>query len=263
MKKFIIVVAKSFLYFIGWAMLASFIPLPNTEIPAIWRFWAELVPFLCIVGITFLFWLIERRKTQVFPICHFAKDCVIGILGGAVWLGLTFLIMLFLGVLKVESVNTVSFLWLWIFSVFINTVMQELLVRGYLYQLIKGNYNVVCATIISSALFTFMHGGAFEAGIIPVLNVLSMSLLMTVVLEYTHSLLVPIIMHFFWNAVGAVILGGVSLAEDYPHLFTITFDGSTLLSGGIYKMEGSIVVLILNLILIAVLMFFLRQRAKE
>ena len=70
-------------------------------------------------------------------------------------------------------------------------------------------------------------------------------------------------MHSFWNAVGAVILGGVSLAEDYPHLFTITFDGSTLLSGGIYKMEGSIVVLILNLILIAVLMFFLRQRAKE
>lgn len=262
MKKLLITTAKTLFYFIGWALLAGLIPLPDAESPAIWRFWAELIPFLCIVGISLLFWLIEKRKIQIFPICHVAKDCVIGILGGAVWLGLTFLIMLFLGVLKVESSNAVSLLWLWIFSVFINTVMQELLVRGYLYQMIKVNYNVTAATIISSALFTFMHGGAFEAGIIPVLNVLSMSLLMTVILEYTQSLLVPIIMHFFWNAVGAIILGGVSLAEDYPHLFTTVFSGSTLLSGGIYKMEGSIVVLALNLILLAVFMVLQTKKRK-
>ena len=242
MKKLLITTAKTLFYFIGWALLAGLIPLPDAESPAIWRFWAELIPFLCIVGISLLFWLIEKRKIQIFPICHVAKDCVIGILGGAVWLGLTFLIMLFLGVLKVESSNAVSLLWLWIFSVFINTVMQELLVRGYLYQMIKVNYNVTAATIISSALFTFMHGGAFEAGIIPVLNVLSMSLLMTVILEYTQSLLAPIIMHFFWNTVGAIILGGVSLAEDYPHVLTTVFSGSAFLSGGIYKIDRKSVV---------------------
>ena len=49
--------------------------------------------------------------------------------------------------------------------------MQELLVRGYLYQMIKTKHNIIAATIVSTALFTFMHGGAFEAGIIPVLNV--------------------------------------------------------------------------------------------
>lgn len=262
MKKLLITTAKTLFYFIGWALLAGLIPLPDAESPAIWRFWAELIPFLCIVGISLLFWLIEKRKIQIFLICHVAKDCVIGILGGAVWLGLTFLIMLFLGVLKVESSNAVSLLWLWIFSVFINTVMQELLVRGYLYQMIKVNYNVTAATIISSALFTFMHGGAFEAGIIPVLNVLSMSLLMTVILEYTQSLLAPIIMHFFWNTVGAIILGGVSLAEDYPHVLTTVFSGSAFLSGGIYKMEGSIVVLFLNLILIAVFMVLHTKKRK-
>ena len=262
MKKLLITTAKTLFYFIGWALLAGLIPLPDAESPAIWRFWAELIPFLCIVGISLLFWLIEKRKIQIFPICYVAKDCVIGILGGAVWLGLTFLIMLFLGVLKVESSNAVSLLWLWIFSVFINTVMQELLVRGYLYQMIKVNYNVTAATIISSALFTFMHGGAFEAGIIPVLNVLSMSLLMTVILEYTQSLLAPIIMHFFWNTVGAIILGGVSLAEDYPHVLTTVFSGSAFLSGGIYKMEGSIVVLFLNLILIAVFMVLHTKKRK-
>ena len=75
-------------------------------------------------------------------------------------------------------------LWLWLFSAFINGVMQEVLVRGYLYQMIKNNYNIVVAVLISTGLFTFAHGGAFEAGILPVLNVITMSLFVTAVLVY-------------------------------------------------------------------------------
>ncbi|MDF2872604.1 MAG: amino terminal protease family [Anaerocolumna sp.] len=71
---------------------------------------------------------------------------------------------------------------------------------------------------------------------------------MTAVLEHTESLLAPIIIHFIWNAVGAIILGGVSLADDYPSLINTTLSGNQLISGGIYKMEGSIVVLILNIV---------------
>lgn len=74
--------------------------------------------------------------------------------------------------------------------------MQEVLVRGYLYQMIKNNYNIVVAVLISTGLFTFAHGGAFEAGILPVLNVITMSLFVTAVLEYTESLVAPIVIHF-------------------------------------------------------------------
>ena len=90
----------------------------------------------------------------------------------------------------------------------------------------------------------------------PVLNVVTMSLLMTAVLEYTQSLLAPTLMHFIWNSIGSVILGGVALAEDYPHLYRTEFTGNVLLSGGAPKMEGSLVVLIVNLLLIAVLASF-------
>ena len=69
-------------------------------------------------------------------------------------------------------------------------------------------------------------------------------------LDITNSLIAPIIVHFLWNSVGAIILGGVSLAEDYPHLFNMTFGGNQLLSGGIYKIEGSVVVFVLNVIMI-------------
>ncbi|MFO3717086.1 CPBP family intramembrane glutamic endopeptidase [Anaerococcus sp. ENR1011] len=143
-------------------------------------------------------------------------------------------------------------LGIWMVSALINTIMQELLVRGYIYQLLKKEYSIMIATIVSTLLFTFMHGGAFEAGPIAVINVLTMSLLMTIILEYTNSLLIPIIMHFIWNVMGGIIFGTVSLAEDYPHLYNIEITGNTIISGGIFKMEGSIFVFIINIVMIII-----------
>ena len=141
--------------------------------------------------------------------------------------------------------------------------MQEVLVRGYLYQMIKNNYNIVVAVLISTGLFTFAHGGAFEAGILPVLNVITMSLFVTAVLEYTDSLIATIVIHFLWNGVGAIILGGVSLAEDYPHLFNMVISGNSILSGGSCKIEGSIVVLVMNLTLILGFVMAKKKRDKN
>ena len=107
-------------------------------------------------------------------------------MAGIIWIGMVTLILISFGTMRIVEHNIVFMLWLWIFSVFINTIMQELLVRGYLYQMLKTNYNVFVATIITTALFTFMHGGAFEAGIIPVMNVLTMSLLMYAIFNCSH-----------------------------------------------------------------------------
>ncbi len=262
MKKLLIMTGKTLIFFVGWALLASLSPIPNLSNGAVWRFWAELIPFLSIVGLTIIFWLFEKRKIKLHIVSSPLKNSAIGIVAGIIWIGMVTLILISFGTMRIVEHNIVFMLWLWIFSVFINTIMQELLVRGYLYQMLKTNYNVFVATIITTALFTFMHGGAFEAGIIPVMNVLTMSLLMTIVLEYTQSLIAPIMMHFIWNCVGAIILGGVSLADDYPNLFVTEFTGNVLLSGGTPKMEGSIVVLILNIVLILGFAFLLKKRQR-
>lgn len=49
-------------------------------------------------------------------------------------------------------------------------------------------------------------------------------------------------------------------ADDYPHLLNMTFSGSDLLSGGECKIEGSIVVLVVNAILLAVLIGLQRKK---
>ena len=64
---------------------------------------------------------------------------------------------------------------------------------------------------------------------------------------------------FYSYTIGAIILGGVSVASDYPNLLNSTFQGNPLVSGGSYKIEGSIIVFVVNVILIAYL-FILNKR---
>lgn len=250
LKKFLTLIVKVIVFFVGWAVLAGLIPIVPSDNPAVWRFWAEFIPLLVVVAFNLIFWLIEKRKIHIPVLGNPILSLGVGALVGVIWLGVAVGVMVLTGLMTFAGDNLVDFLWLWIISAFLNVIMQELLVRGYLYQLIKSNCGIIAATILTTALFTFMHGGAFEAGIVPVLNIVTMSLFMTAVLEYTGSLLSSIVIHSIWNIFGAIILGGVSLADDYPHLLNTTFSGNQLLSGGACKIEGSIIVLILNIVLL-------------
>lgn len=247
MKKVLSVSIKTIIFFVGWAICVSVIPIPDTASAVIWRFWAELIPLLSVIAITLIFWLADQKKIRLHLTGKPVYNIILGGVTGTIWLGASVGILSILGVVQIEGKNQIAMLWLWLLAAFLNTVMQEMLVRGYLYQMIKSNGSIAAAIIVSTGLFTFAHGGAFEAGILPVLNVITMSLFMTAVLEYTGSLIAPIVIHFLWNGVGAIILGGVSLAEDYPHLFDMTIHGNPILSGGSCKIEGSIIVLFMNL----------------
>ena len=65
MKKLLITGTKAIIFFVGWTVLAGLLPIPDFQNGAVWRFWAELIPFLCIVGFTLIFWLIEKRKVEM------------------------------------------------------------------------------------------------------------------------------------------------------------------------------------------------------
>lgn len=261
MKKAAITTLKITGFFLGWAVLASILPLSSSEIPAIWRLWAEIMPLLAIIAFTFLFWLIEKRRVKLHLFENPVKGVILGIITGAVWLAIPVFIMYIAKMIHFDGMNSISLFHVWVLAAFLNVIMQELLVRGYLYQMIRQNHNIAAAVLITSILFTVLHGGALEAGIVPALNVFTMSLLMTAVLEYTGSIIAPLIMHFLWNGIGALVLGGVSLADDYPNLCNMTFTGNEILSGGVCKIEGSIIVLFINVILI-ILFMILKNKLK-
>lgn len=250
-------------FFLGWAILSAFLPLPERVEPAVWRLWAEITPLFGIAVFTLAFWLVEKRKLRLCLWNHPSRGISVGIAAGIVWLGLDVGMLLLCGVIHFEGKNPVPHLPIWMLAAFLNVITQELLIRGYLYQMLKHTYSLSAAAIATSVLFTLLHGGAFEAGLVPVLNVLSTSLLLSVILEYTGSLIAPVMMHFLWNGIGAMILGVISLADDYPHLLSFRFTGGKLLTGGECGLEGSVVVLVFNLIWILFFAFLGKKRTDK
>lgn len=262
LKNLINPILKTILFFIGWSILISLTPDIKGNNPAYLRLWWEFSPFIAVLLFSFVFsFIIDKGKNKIPVFKNFSKNLFRGVILGLFWLGSVVLILSLTRTMVIQGSNSISLLWVWILASFFNVIMQELLVRGYLYQLWKQKYNVFVATIVTTSLFTLVHGGAFEAGFIAVINVVSTSILLTVLLEYTESIIAPIMAHFIWNTIGSIVLGGVSLASDYPNLFNSVFKGNTLLSGGNYKIEGSIIVLVVNIILI--LCFYLLSKKKK
>lgn len=262
MRKLFITISKTILFFVGWAVLVGFTPDIPTDNPAILRLGWEFTPLLTIIVFTLVFvFVLEKRNIKVPIFNDFYKNFFIGIVTGFLWLGSVVVILMLTGIMVIQGENKVEYILIWMLSSLLNVVMQELLIRGYLYQLFKKNYNAIISGFLTTISFTAMHGGAFEAGIIPVLNIITMSIFVILLLEYTGTLLAPIIVHFVWNTIGCIILGGVSLASDYPNLLNSIFKGNILLSGGIYKIEGSIIVLVINILLIVT--FFLLNKNKN
>lgn len=260
MKKLVSTVLKTVIFFLGWAIFISFTPDIKTDNQAYMRLWWEFAPFAMLVLFSVIFIsLIEKGKIKIPVASRFFKNSIIGVLIGVLWLGSVVAVLFLTKTMNIQDQNNIDYIWLWIVASLLNVVMQELLVRGYLYQLWKQNYNVIVATVLTTILFAAMHGGAFEAGIIPVLNVVSMSVFVTLLLEYTGTIVAPIIAHFIWNTIGAIIFGGVSLASDYPHLLNSTFQGKPFISGGNFKIEGSIIVLVVNLFLITTLFILIKR----
>lgn len=181
------------------------------------------------------------------------KSIAIGIVLGMIWIILPSCILFSSKNLYVLEKNQVENLSLWIISAVINVIMQELLIRGYIYELLKINYNKKLAILATTILFTLLHGVAIEAGFVAIINVITMNLFINCLYEYEDNLIAPILAHAIWNVIGAIFLNVVSLASDYPSLINVKAYGKVLISGGAYKIEASILVTILN---IAFMLYF-------
>lgn len=259
MKKGLIIFLKIVIFFVGWAVLSGIVNIPSDN-PAIWRFFAELIPLVVIILFTIIFLCIEKRTVKIPVIENVGRGTATGVIVGLAWIGISSGILIFTHQLTIIKKIEVPMLWLWITSAFFNVVMQELLVRGYIYQLLKSKYNIPVAIVVTTAMFTLLHGGAFEVGLLPVINVITMCLFTTALYESEKTIIAPTMAHAVWNIIGAIVLGVVSLADDYPRLYTFIPSGNEILSGGNYDIEASVVVLVINIILM--LFFYYRYKKK-
>jgi hypothetical protein len=92
--------------------------------------------------------------------------------------------------------------------VLVNSITQEVLVRGYVLQTIERSFGGAAAVLVSSLTFTGLHAGALvEGGILPGFNLFAAGLLLGVAFTTTRTLWLPIGLHFSWNFLQGPVLG--------------------------------------------------------
>lgn len=230
--------------------------------PAWLRLYNELVPLTAAVVATWLMTRYFNKDNIKVPFNVSRASWITGIVTGSVWIGLALIIAYGFQSLHVVARMPVSSPLVWVIALAFNTAMQELLVRGYLFKLLEVRHSVIVATIVTTVLFVGLHGPDFGPYGLGLLNVTTASLLFTELLMHTKGLLAPIIAHFIWNLIGGILLNVVVLAEDYPSYLHSTLSGASFLSGGAAKLEGSIVVFVVNAALVSWFYYRIKQETK-
>lgn len=127
-------------------------------------------------------------------------------------------------------------------AMLINTMTQEVLVRGYIQQTIQSQYGVALAIIISSFIFMLLHLGAIKGAPLPAVNLFAAGILLGIAYAITNNLWLPIALHFGWNFLQGPVLGltvsGQSVDSGWK-VFRLA--GPNLFTGGAFGLEGGLV----------------------
>jgi membrane protease YdiL (CAAX protease family) len=141
-----------------------------------------------------------------------------------------------------------GFPWLELVAVYLPAaVHEELVFRGYPYQKLR-TLNRPVAILLMAVVFAAMHAG--NRGMTPIAftNLLLAGVLLTLAYERYRRLWLPIALHLVWNLLCGPILGyDVSGYIPTASVLTTRGAGAPWLTGGIFGIEGSVWILVVEL----------------
>ena len=265
------------LFFLGWGILLSLFILPFTSHIAKWQqskplelmLASNIVSTITILAAT---WIMTRfidyrpLKTIGLSFDHFFRDLFAGLGVGIAWIGVSVGFAWIFGF--ASSVVTVGFSWsvlmLSAIAMLFNVVTQELLLCGFILQTIRRQSNTLIAVIVSSVLFASYHAGAFHGELLPIVNVFAAGILFCLAYIITNNLWFPIFIHFSWDVLLGPVLGltesGKTNLGGGWQMFKLK--GPSLFTGGLFGLEGGIIVTLTAFLTIYLLYYFQLKKIK-
>jgi uncharacterized protein len=227
----------------------------------------EFLPLVFILIPSILLWKFLDKKNSNelgFSLNNFLKNITKGTFLGLIWIGLAVLGLIFTCVTKTNfnmklGLNTVL---VYFIILLINTIMQELLCRGYLYKIIEKPFSSIVAVVCTSLFFVLLHPGAIESGIIGTINVFCAGLIFGITRKLSGNLWMPIAIHIVWNFIDSVLFG-ISPLGLYPHLDWLIVSGKEIYTGGKDGLATSIITLFTFPIMFGIIYFdILKLKSK-
>ncbi|HFU4218645.1 TPA: lysostaphin resistance A-like protein [Streptococcus suis] len=196
------------------------------------------------------------------------KDFLLGWGIGAAMLTTCVLLMWGFGAIQVTSfqfsANLVGEFLILVLAWSVQGTTEELLTRGWMFSSLSAKHNIPAGILVSSLFFTFLHLGNNAISIIPLLDLTLFAILACLVMLKTGNLWVISGIHAAWNCFqGNVFAFPVSGTQAGQAFISVTTSGPEWLSGGAFGVEGSIISLIVQGLMIAWLVYDLYFQTQD
>lgn len=240
----LIVLGAAMLYFMAWAQsrLNQFHDTPLLSVPIQIGLGLAAIALYVAYGK-----FIERREVTELSTPGLGREWAIGALIGAGLYSACAVILMLLGIYKVEGLNPLAFLIPNLALAIKSGVFEELLFRGVLFRSVEAIFGSWVGILVSSLVFGLIHlmnPGATLGGAIYIC--IEAGLLLAAAYLVTRRLWICMGFHMAWNYFqSAVFSGVVSGAVSDPGLLKAKIEGPELLTGGTFGMEQSVVALVL------------------
>ncbi len=188
------------------------------------------------------------------------KDFILGWGIGAAMLITCVLLMWGFGAIRISSVQFSPQLFgeflVLVLAWSVQGTTEELLSRGWMFSSLAAKHNIPIGILVSSLFFTFLHLGNDGISLIPLLDLTLFAILACLVMLKTGNLWVISGIHAAWNCFqGNVFAFPVSGTQAGQAFIAVETSGPDWLSGGAFGVEGSVISLIVQGLMIAWLIY--------
>lgn len=188
------------------------------------------------------------------------KDFILGWGIGAAMLITCVLLMWGFGAIRISSIQFSPQLFgeflVLVLAWSVQGTTEELLTRGWMFSSLSAKYNIPVGALVSSLFFTFLHLGNDGISLIPLLDLTLFAILACLVMLKTGNLWVISGIHAAWNCFqGNVFAFPVSGTQAGQAFIAVETSGPDWLSGGAFGVEGSVISLIVQGLMIAWLIY--------
>ena len=233
------------------------------------RLFPDTVVFITLLAATGLMLrFIDHRPFRVlgFATALFGRHFALGFATGTLWLIGSLAVAWGAGWISPQLTTGFPLASVAIAAVglILNVVCQQLLLCGYIFQLIRSYAGFGAALLGSTVLFCAYHAAAFHGAWLPAFNVALAAMVFCLARQIADNLWFPIGIHSAWNYLLGPVLGltvsGHDLGSDWQPL---QVTGPTLVTGGNFGFEGSLIVTVTTALLVVMLALYLRAKARR
>ena len=159
------------------------------------------------------------------------------------------------------SIDFLGIMILLLIGYVIQGATEELIARGWQFQVIGARYRPWLGALISSLIFALIHGLNTGISVLAIINLLLFALMLIIFILYNHSIWAACGWHTAWNWAMENIYGlKVSGSEGFGSLLNLTAEGPKYITGGEFGPEGSILT---TFVLIAGMLTVIILKSKE